>query len=123
METKNGKRLRKIGRRQLREWRQKQERLRHQNPVWLSTSYRPMEAHIEIRPPLLQPGDMQVEILWREGGEVRRKLLSWRTRPATREALAEWMETYLNLVADGYKPDGYASPPMPHCARITLNGA
>lgn len=121
MESKRGKWLRKTGRRQLREWRRHVERFLLQHPQ-TRRQVHPIEAHLEPRSSLHQPADMRVEVLWRENGEVRRKLLPWQTRPATREALAEWIENYLDQVADGYKPDGHASPPMPHCARITLNG-
>jgi hypothetical protein len=82
----------------------------------------PPEAHIEPRFALTNPGGMQVVLLWREDGEIRSKVSSWPTRPATREALGEWIEEYLGLVDRGYKPSGYQTPPRPHCARILFNG-
>lgn len=64
----------------------------------------------------------QVELLWRdEHGHCRRKRLPWK-RPATKEALSEYVEDYIELVAEGYRPQGFREPPLPHCARVLLNG-
>lgn len=71
---------------------------------------------------ILNPVTTTVEILWRQDGKVQRKSLPWRTRPATYPALAEWIENYLELVAQGYQPPNHVSPPLPHCARVIRSG-
>ncbi|HEY6345322.1 MAG TPA: hypothetical protein VIY49_27830 [Bryobacteraceae bacterium] len=116
-ETRKGERMLKAGKRTLREWQRTRNRFRRTRQ-----RARLPEAHLEPRSAMHQPEGMQVELIWRENGEIRRKLSSWRTRPATKEALSEWVEEYLRLVDEGYQPSGYATPPRPHCARILLNG-
>ncbi|HEY6345104.1 MAG TPA: hypothetical protein VIY49_26705 [Bryobacteraceae bacterium] len=113
--------MRKASARTLREWQRKRDRFRRKNPEWLSPAYRPIEAHLEPRPAMHQPA--QVLLLWRgENGELERKTLPWSSRPATTEALSEWMQNYLTMVEEGYQPSGHQIPPRPHCARIVLNG-
>lgn len=85
---------------------------------------RPQDAKVYRGYPAVVQGNSsaKVEILWRDQGTIRRKLLPWRTRPVTSQALAEWMDDYLELVAEGYKPAHFASPPLPHCARLVSHG-
>lgn len=61
----------------------------------------------------------RIEYMWREGGEVKRRIREW-ARPATTSAIAEWVEDYLGRVERGYLPDGFAAAPIPFCARVTL---
>lgn len=61
----------------------------------------------------------QVEILYRDpSGTTKRKFLPWRQRPATQEALSEWMTFYFEELERGYRPVGFDIPPIPHCARV-----
>ena len=63
-----------------------------------------------------------VEIIWRDRHGTHHKHLPWKTHPATAEALAEWVEDYLTMVHEGYRPEGHDSPPIPHCVRIIDRG-
>lgn len=64
----------------------------------------------------------QVEILWRDpAGSVRKKVMPWR-KPQTNQHLAEWIEEYLSLIEEGYKPNGFEQAPRPHCARVIQLG-
>lgn len=64
----------------------------------------------------------KVEILWRNRHGIQHKFLKWRTRPQTEAALAEYVEDYIELVRNGYRPEGHTEPPIPHCARIHFGG-
>lgn len=64
-----------------------------------------------------------VDVLYRDPeGVIHHRILVWR-KAATSDALAEWMNDYLEMVRAGYQPKGYPAPPIPHCARIIQNGA
>lgn len=65
----------------------------------------------------------KVEVIYRNlAGATQRKILNWRNRPATEEALSEWMGDYFYALDHGYNPPGYERPPLPHCARVFHNG-
>ncbi len=64
----------------------------------------------------------EVELIWRDTSssthpQIASKSLPWR-RPATDHDLAEYIEDYLELLREGYRPEGYTEPPIPHCARV-----
>lgn len=62
------------------------------------------------------------EIIWRDSvGGVRKKTFRW-NGASTNTDLADYMENYLWMVAEGYQPYGFISAPVPHCARITCGG-
>ncbi len=63
-----------------------------------------------------------VELIYRaENGAIQRKQQKWR-RPATAEALTDWLESYFERLDAGYQPQGYTQAPRPHCARIYDRG-
>ena len=41
---------------------------------------------------------------------------------ATTQALSNYIEDYIELVREGYRPSGFEQPPLPHCARVTRQG-
>jgi hypothetical protein len=60
----------------------------------------------------------RLELIYRAPDRsIHRKFITWR-RPCTDVALAEYIEDYLELVREGYRPAGFESPPLPHCARV-----
>jgi hypothetical protein len=64
----------------------------------------------------------QLELIWRTPTRaIERKLIGW-WRARTNQALAEYMEDYLELVSSGYHPKGYTYVPIPHCARVHRQG-
>jgi hypothetical protein len=64
----------------------------------------------------------RMDYMWRdESGEVKHRTREW-TRPQTVEAIADWMEDYLDRLSGGYMPEGFTVAPVPFCARITLRG-
>jgi hypothetical protein len=67
---------------------------------------------------------VRVFILWRgKSGCVLQKALSWpRNRGTLPLDLQGYIEDYLALVADGYKPEGFNEAPVPFCARLVYLG-
>ena len=63
-----------------------------------------------------------LEVIWRStDGSVHLKILKW-SGPTTDADLADYMQNYFEMVLNGYRPSGYAAPPMPHCARLKTPG-
>lgn len=63
-----------------------------------------------------------LELIWRNpAGRIQRKLMLWR-RATTSEALSEYMDDYLALLDDGYRPKDFNYTPIPHCARVYQSG-
>jgi len=59
----------------------------------------------------------QVEIIYKDSHGIQRKWMQW-NRPKTDSALSEWIEDYLSMLAEGYHPAGFSTPPTPHCCRV-----
>jgi hypothetical protein len=75
------------------------------------------------RPTGLAPLErLQIDYMFRDpAGQVHHRVRDWH-RPATPEAIDDWMTDYFEKLSDGYHPEGFSAPPIPHCARITRRG-
>ena len=61
---------------------------------------------------------MKLQVIWRDiSGQPHHKNLNWHG-PATQSALQDYIENYFEMLENGYRPAGYPSAPIPHCARI-----